>query len=569
MPWLMIARIHTLQENNEQAEAAFLKAVEMEPENPAGYRALAQFYSASGQQAQALERLEALAANKPNDTTALMQVAQIHHEGKDAAKAAEAYERILKIDPANFPALNNLAFLCAEDLNDLNRGYELARKAHDLRPQDPTAADTLGWILVKRGEIPAGLGLLQESSSKAPGDAEKAYHLGVAHYLLGEEGPARASLERAVGQPGDFAGRLDAERRLQVLTVAGDEAAPEVVENLARYVADQPSDTIAIFRLAAVRERSGQPAEAKALYEQALKHQPKNVNAMLRLALVEAKGLNNRGRAIELMNQAVQLAPGDARVAQASSKVAYAAGDYRRALSLAQEAARGLPRNPEAQYDLALANYGVGNLAEALTDARNSLAMGSDFERATEARTFLSMLEIQQSPATAADGPSKVQEVLKARPNDVAAQMAAGALHESKGDHDSAKTAYERILTQNPIFVPAMRRLGYVLAHSNGDQAAALRRAQELASRLPGDPELGKVVGILQFRAGDAAAAMRTLAPIATQRQNDGELLFYLGMSQAQAGDKAPAQASLTRALTLNLPSEQADAARKRLEGLK
>ena len=65
------------------------------------------------------------------------------------------------------PALNNLACLYSEQLNDLNKAYDLARKAHELQPQEASAGDTLGWVLYKRGDYQQALSILQ-NSAQAP-----------------------------------------------------------------------------------------------------------------------------------------------------------------------------------------------------------------------------------------------------------------------------------------------------------------------------------------------------------------------------------------------------------------
>ena len=59
-------------------------------------------------------------------------------------QARDAYEKVLSINPNFVPALNNLAYLDAERLNDLDKAYELARRARDLQGDDPAIADTLG-----------------------------------------------------------------------------------------------------------------------------------------------------------------------------------------------------------------------------------------------------------------------------------------------------------------------------------------------------------------------------------------------------------------------------------------
>ena len=74
-------------------------------------------------------------------------------------KARDAYERLLSINPNSISALNNLAYLYADRLNDLDKAYDLARKARDLQGNDPAIADTFGWVLSKRGEYQQALAM--------------------------------------------------------------------------------------------------------------------------------------------------------------------------------------------------------------------------------------------------------------------------------------------------------------------------------------------------------------------------------------------------------------------------
>src|SRR5207237_5262510 len=117
-------------------------------------------------------QLQALLSKNPKNTATLMTLALVYDRMKDYSKARDAYEKLLAIQPNFVPALNNLAYLYAERLNDLNKAYDLARKAHDLQPQDAAAADTLGWVLYKRGDYKKALTILQESDENITDNQE-------------------------------------------------------------------------------------------------------------------------------------------------------------------------------------------------------------------------------------------------------------------------------------------------------------------------------------------------------------------------------------------------------------
>ena len=62
-----------------------------------------------------------------------MTLALVYEKMQDYPKARDAYEKLLSINPDFVVALNNLAYLYTEQLNNLDKAYELARKARDLQ----------------------------------------------------------------------------------------------------------------------------------------------------------------------------------------------------------------------------------------------------------------------------------------------------------------------------------------------------------------------------------------------------------------------------------------------------
>ena len=135
---------------------------------------------------------------------------------KNFPQARDAYQKVLSINPNFIPALNNLAYLDAERLNDLDKAYELARRARDLQGDDPAIADTLGWILSKRGDYQQALLILQDSAEKLPDNPEIQFHLGITVYAMGQTDIAKAALKKAAAAPNNFPGKDESKRRLSL-----------------------------------------------------------------------------------------------------------------------------------------------------------------------------------------------------------------------------------------------------------------------------------------------------------------------------------------------------------------
>ena len=83
--------------------------------------------------------------------------------------ARDAYEKLLTVAPNSPLALNNLAVLYSDTARDSwIRHTTWRKKAREAAPNEPHIADTLGWILFKKGDYGNALRLLQESAGKLP-----------------------------------------------------------------------------------------------------------------------------------------------------------------------------------------------------------------------------------------------------------------------------------------------------------------------------------------------------------------------------------------------------------------
>ena len=251
------------------------KRLELDPNSSGAYGLLISTYLATNRLPEAIAQLEAVLTKNPKEVRALMLSALIYEKMNDLSKARDAYEKLLAVDPDFAPALNNLAYLYAVRLNDLDKAYGLAQKARALQPGDPAIADTLGWILYKRADYQQALTILQESAEKLPGNPEIQFHLGMANHAMGRLDEARTALRQAVATPADFPDKEEARRRLSSLE-GGDSKVTELsISELEKILNEKPDDIVTQVRLGEAYEKQGEFAQAAAAYEEALKRNPK------------------------------------------------------------------------------------------------------------------------------------------------------------------------------------------------------------------------------------------------------------------------------------------------------
>ncbi len=111
----------------------------------------------------------------PQSAAATLYQAINLQQNRQATKAMEAYEKVLKVVPDNVMALNNLGWLYFEQ-ND-SRALELLKKAVELAPENAAVLDSYGWVLAKTGKKAEGLPYLEKAHKLAPEEAEIKAHL--------------------------------------------------------------------------------------------------------------------------------------------------------------------------------------------------------------------------------------------------------------------------------------------------------------------------------------------------------------------------------------------------------
>ncbi len=151
----------------------------------------------------------------PGDLLVHMHLGDTQLTARKWQPAAEHYRIVAKGRPDNALAWNNLAF-AQQQLKDPG-ALESAEKAHAADRANPAIMDTLGWILVERGEFKRGLALLQSALAKAPDTPDIRYHAAVALAKSGDKAGARKQLEQLLASGKRFAELEDAKAFLKQL----------------------------------------------------------------------------------------------------------------------------------------------------------------------------------------------------------------------------------------------------------------------------------------------------------------------------------------------------------------
>ena len=146
-----------------------------------------------------------------DDIDATRALAQLDLAANRLPEAAGRFEAVIRQEPRDVVALNNLAWIYQQRNDPRARATALA--SYRLQPGADTA-DTLGWIDVTEGHAATGLPLLRQSDALRPGTPAVRYHLAAALHALGQREEATAVLAQLVSGPATFAEKGDAETLL-------------------------------------------------------------------------------------------------------------------------------------------------------------------------------------------------------------------------------------------------------------------------------------------------------------------------------------------------------------------
>jgi tetratricopeptide (TPR) repeat protein len=134
----------------------------------------------------------------PQNPTAALSLAVILDSMGKIDQARAAYEDVLRVDPDNIQALNNLAYIKADEGVDLDIALGYAQRALRHSPNDLGITDTLGLIYLRKKLTGQALQVLRDLVNRDPSNPSFHMHLGMALYDAGEKLQAKKELEIAL-----------------------------------------------------------------------------------------------------------------------------------------------------------------------------------------------------------------------------------------------------------------------------------------------------------------------------------------------------------------------------------
>jgi tetratricopeptide (TPR) repeat protein len=154
-------------------------------------------YAAKGLQEQALTQFQLAQKANPKDSLPPALSGRVLEQLGRRQEAIASYRESVRLDAGNASVLNNLAFALADSNSDLDEALQMARQAVQKEPGNLDFTDTLGWVYLKRKDVPSAVEIFRNLSKKQPQNASFRIHFAAALLENGDKESAHEELSAA------------------------------------------------------------------------------------------------------------------------------------------------------------------------------------------------------------------------------------------------------------------------------------------------------------------------------------------------------------------------------------
>jgi FimV-like protein len=133
-------------------------------------------------------------AAHPKDAAFIAYLAAAALARKDYAAAQKHYAALVKLQPENALALNDLAW-SMQQTGSVESALQHAQRASELAPDEPEFMDTLAVILSARGEHEKAIALQRKAIERSPTSPGLKLSLAKIYLAAGDKSKARSELE--------------------------------------------------------------------------------------------------------------------------------------------------------------------------------------------------------------------------------------------------------------------------------------------------------------------------------------------------------------------------------------
>lgn len=466
--WLMLARLYKVAQNSPEAEKAYKKALELEPESEEGLIGLATVYADLGDNKTSTELLERVARKSPSLRT-LTTLASSYESMRDYKLAAETLRRAVEISPNN----PDLKRFYAQDLmlsDQLDEAIKVYQEMIEDDPKDAQSLLRLSQIYRQQHQYDKSRAMLNKAREIDPNNLEIRYN---EVSLLESEGKTSQAIEV-------LRGVLDAGGRRN---------------NAAQ---DKSNRVVLLERLGLLYRQNDQPAEAVTAFRQMAEADPEAGSRAAAQIVETYRGARDYKKAVEEADAAKAKYPNDRMIKLVRANLLAENG---RADEAAREVRTLLDGKSDREIYLSLAQIyeKAKNYPEMAKAIDNAEKLSGDEDKENLIFMRGAMYE-KMKDFDAAE--REFRKVLSADPQNASALNYLGYMLADRNVRlTEAHEMIKKAVDQEPTNGAFLDSLGWVLYRMDRmDEAEAM--LLKAAERAPRDPTVHDHLGDVYFKQG-------------------------------------------------------------------
>ncbi len=212
--YVLLAELQMQNKNFDQAAPTAQKAMQLNSADIDAIGLYVQIAVSRGQTASAIATWQQWANAHQGDASVWSRLGALNEAGGNKGQAEVDYKKALEIDPRQPLAANNLAYLMLQNGENPDVALSLAQTARQIMPNSPSTADTLAWAYYYKGTYGFARDLLEDAVKAQPGDATMQYHLGMVYSRLKDKNNAAMHLKKAISLDPNSPAAKDAQTAL-------------------------------------------------------------------------------------------------------------------------------------------------------------------------------------------------------------------------------------------------------------------------------------------------------------------------------------------------------------------
>ncbi len=554
---LALGDIYLVTGKSEEAEAQYLKALEIDPDNEGLSLKLSRYYQFLRKWEKAEEILQQNVKKHPQSESAQIQLGDYYVYLGQREKASTHFQQALELKPDSEVAQEKVISYYL-DSGKIEQAEPMIQAILDKDKKNLLGRVTKARVKVMKGSVAEAISDLQRVVKEEPRMAIAHHYLGVAFAANNDGAQAVRELSEAVKLDPTM---IPARNALAGIRLAEGSYDLAIEEAQAAFKLN-PRNLPSVRVLGEAFFRKGEIAKAKKVYEAIVHNIPLDASSHYRLGLISGRDKDLDG-AVAHFEKAVEGNPNFVQAVSQIAAVYLTQGKAEMARGRVMQQIKVVPENPLFHNLLG----GLWMQAKKMDDAEQAFRDAIKIDDTVQI-SYMNLAELYRRTDRVNEAVKEYEMALAKNPKLISAHMMLGMIAEKREDLSGAKQHYEASLKINKTFAPAANNLAWIMAEEGTNLDEALIYAQTAREQAPNDPNVADTLGWIYYKKNAYLKAVSYLREAADKLQDNPVVFYHLGMTQLKKGDNAEAKKALDTALKISDKFPGVEDARKALAEL-